>query len=769
MNQKYIMLTVAAASLMAISTAVCQTEKAADPLDRCNVVWDSPSANSSGSMPIGNGDIGMNVWVEENGDLLLLIGKTDAWDENSRIIKVGRVRLTLTPSPFVKGQPFRQELKLRDGMLEISGGAPGAATVAKVWVDANRPVIRVECAGPQPFDVTAKAEVWRTEKRPFGAMEWDSCWHMKGVDGGNRPKEIECFLTPDTVVPGGERVVWYHRNEYSVWPIGMKLQGLEPVMANLKDPLLKRTFGAAMGGTGFVKSDANTLKSSKPAKSLCLSIYPLTEQTPTPQAWLGQLDKTIQAVDAVDLAQARAKHQLWWRDFWNRSWIRISGGGEAETVTRGYTLQRWMSACAGRGALAIKFNGSIFTVERRDGDNATSDPDWRSWGGDFWYQNTRLPYWPMLAAGDYDLMRPLFNMYFNTLELAKARNRIWFNCAGAYATETMSFWGLMSNGDYGWNRSGKQPSDMVNPYIRWIWSSGLDLSMMMLDYYEHTQDQRFLKEQLLPWTDAMVLHFDTRFKRDAAGKLIISPGQAIETYQSGVINPTTDIAALRVVLGRLVALPPDLTEPAARQRWLRFQKEIPEIPTTVRDGKKFVLPAEKFEGRGNCENPELYTVFPFRIYGVGKPDLEIGRDTFAARLEKACNGWQQSSIQAAMLGLTDEAKAMLVQNASSKHGGSRFPAFWGPNYDWIPDHCHGGNILNTTQTMLLQCEGKKILLFPAWPKNWNVEFKLHAPYQTVVEGQVKDGTLVSLKVTPESRRGDVVMADGAPAVVKTAK
>ena len=310
-------------------------------------------------------------------------------------------------------------------LIGITGGAPGAATLVKVWVDAKRPVIRVECDGPQPFDVTAKTEVWRTEKRPFGGMEWDSCWHMKGVDEGNRPKEIECYLTPDTVVAGGERVVWYHRNEYSVWPIGMKLQGLESVMANLKDPLLNRTFGAAMCGKGFAKSDANTLKSNKPAKSHCVSIYPLTDQTPTPQAWIEQLDKTIQAADAVDLAKGRAEHQQWWRDFWNRSWIRISGGGEAETVTRGYTLQRWMSACAGRGKIAIKFNGSIFTVERRDGDNASSDPDWRAWGGDYWYQNTRLPYWPMLASGDYDLMRPLFNMYFNTLELAKARNRIW--------------------------------------------------------------------------------------------------------------------------------------------------------------------------------------------------------------------------------------------------------------------------------------------------------------------------------------------------------
>ena len=37
---------------------------AADLLGAYNVVWDSPSKDATGSMPIGNGDIGLNVWVE---------------------------------------------------------------------------------------------------------------------------------------------------------------------------------------------------------------------------------------------------------------------------------------------------------------------------------------------------------------------------------------------------------------------------------------------------------------------------------------------------------------------------------------------------------------------------------------------------------------------------------------------------------------------------------------------------------------------------------
>ena len=41
-------------------------------------------------MPLGNGDIGMNVWVEENGDLLFFISKTDSWSDAGRLLKLGQ-------------------------------------------------------------------------------------------------------------------------------------------------------------------------------------------------------------------------------------------------------------------------------------------------------------------------------------------------------------------------------------------------------------------------------------------------------------------------------------------------------------------------------------------------------------------------------------------------------------------------------------------------------------------------------------------------------
>ena len=61
------------------------------------------------------------------------------------------------------------------------------------------------------------------------------------------------------------------------------------------------------------------------------------------------------------------------------------------------------------------------------------------------------------------------------------------------------------------------------------------------------------------------------------------------------------------------------------------------------------------------------------------------------------------------------------------------------------------------QEMLLQTNGEQILLFPAWPKEWNVHFKLHAPGETTVEATLKDGKVTDLKVLPESREKDIVI------------
>ena len=82
-------------------------------LDNYNITWDSPSKDHHGSMPLGNGDIGLNLWVEENGDICFYIGKTDSWGDNGRLLKVGKVRIKSEPVIFSPHTEFRLHLSCR--------------------------------------------------------------------------------------------------------------------------------------------------------------------------------------------------------------------------------------------------------------------------------------------------------------------------------------------------------------------------------------------------------------------------------------------------------------------------------------------------------------------------------------------------------------------------------------------------------------------------------------------------------------------------------
>ncbi len=59
------------------------------------------------------------------------------------------------------------------------------------------------------------------------------------------------------------------------------------------------------------------------------------------------------------------------------------------------------------------------------------------------------------------------------------------------------------------------------------------------------------------------------------------------------------------------------------------------------------------------------------------------------------------------------------------------------------------------QEMLLQTTGDTIHLFPAWPKAWDVHFKLHAPQNTWVEAELRSGKVTIIRVEPEARRHDI--------------
>jgi alpha-L-fucosidase 2 len=356
------------------------------------------------------------------------------------------------------------------------------------------------------------------------------------------------------------------------------------------------------------------------------------------------------------------------------------------------------------------------------------------------------------------MMQPLFQMYQDAMPLAHERTRHFFGHAGAYFPETLYFWGTHSNENYGWDRTEKNPGDIQGGAIAKHYNGNLELLALMLDYYTYTGDTEFLRQTLLPMADPLLLFWEAHYSRAVGGAFRITGGQALETY-GGVTNPAPDIAGLQWVLDGLLGLPKGLVPAHLQTRWATFRRALPPVPTGEDAGGRYLRVCDGPHGSpGNYENPELYAIFPFRLYGVGKADLDVARRAFVRRIFMGNRGWEQDDIQAAMLGLTDTAAQYVAERFATSNTGHRFPAIWGPNYDWLPDQDHGGVAMRALQAMLVQEDGAKILLLPAWPPAWDVDFKLHAAGQTTVECRYRAGKIERLVVTPAGRAKDVVSA-----------
>ena len=466
--------------------------------------------------------------------------------------------------------------------------------------------------------------------------------------------------------------------------------------------------------------------------------------------WKASLDKTIASISPkTDRKQTIG----WWHAFWNRSFIYAEG--EATELSRNYTLFRYMLACNAYGTSPTKFNGGLFTFDPVFVDSTLAfTPDYRKWGGGtFTAQNQRLVYWPMLKSGDFDIMTSQFNFYNRILKNAELRSQVYWGHGGACFAEQLENFGLPNPSEYGWKRPETFDKGVeYNAWLEYEWDTVLEFCQMILETknYNNADISRY---QLL--IESAVRFFDEHYRYmaqlhgqktlDGNGHLILFPASACETYKMAN-NPASTIAALRTVLKTMGNNDSLLAT-------------IPPIPLHELNGKTLISPAKTWERVNNTEAPQLYPVFPWRIFGVGKDSLEIAKNTYLYDPDllkfRSHVGWKQDNIFAACLGLTDEAKRL--NKLKLANGPYRFPAFWGPGFDWTPDHNWGGSGMIGLQEMLLQTtDDGKILLFPAWPKEWNVHFKLHAQKNTTVEVELKDGKANVLNVFPENRKLDIV-------------
>ena len=746
---------------------------------RYDVIWQSPSENASGVMPLGNGDLGAGVYAIQGGDLFLLLSKSDALNYDGDLLKTGRVRISLSPNPFLVGKPFRQTLDLAHGCIQF---ALDGVTI-RVWADANNPVYHVEIEASQELKVSVAPDPWtRFDYCAYNVNDY--LYRRTGLLADRQPPQ-------DVLQERENALLWYYGvGDRSVFADDLDFYGVREMASRMEDPYRFNTFGNLIEANGL-RVDTGRLTGK--GYHFDIRIHALTQKAPKPERWIDSI--TELAARPIDLPQDWAAHCAWWAHFWNRSWITASdrtvpaddrerlrgeasvGGVREERdgaalVAQGYNVYRFLMACQSRGRLMTKFNGGLFTqqllvpegdTKRRSGGKTRiragllTHEDDRLWGRRFTYQNERLLYWPLLYSGDYDLMQPFFDYYSSLLPMRKAITRVQFGHIGAYFRENIEPTG--AERDCGLDgRPGRDVAGTTARYYHdYYYTSGLETTAMMLDYAESTQDTRFRDTVLVPFAREILAFYSLHYPRDAGGKLHIDPGQVLETWWRAV-NPAPDVAGLQYCLDRLVAMPAGTEDD--QRAWREFRREIPELPIRMVEGRPALVPADLWTSPHNSENGELYAVFPFRrvglAWGTGPlADWTIRHRTFRNAMGYSC--WSQDQIDWALAGNADEAADGLVHRFRRASTQCRFPLYGTNVDDGCPDLDHFGSGSVALQRMLVQEAGNRVFLLPAWPKSWDADFKLHLSHRTTVAGTVRDGTLVAWSIDPVERSRDVVL------------
>jgi len=299
--------------------------------------------------------------------------------------------------------------------------------------------------------------------------------------------------------------------------------------------------------------------------------------------------------------------------------------------------------------------------------------------------------------------------------------------------------------------------------------------MMAMDYYTWTGDAQFLP-LAFGAADFLLQHYANRSA--TTGRQVVWPAQVLETYwceydttTNTYVNCCEDdsptVSAMHALAERLLALPPSVTTPAQRAAWGAWAAILPELPVAA-DGST-VLPARVVSSPShNNEGPELYFIHPHRMQTKGRAvasglDISLGASTLRnSRFAGENEGWNYGINAAALIGDAPTASAQLLARARTGPAkGYRFTGFAEHYQDYEPSADHYANMNRALQESLLQTgddAGGTLVLLPAWPCSWDVDFRLVGPANTTVTVSYAGGRLVSLDVQPPSRAGAVKWA-----------
>ena len=619
-------------------------------LSQHDIVFNKPITNPIHGATVGNGRMGAMVWNEHG--LTMQVTGVDASEETA--FSAGLVNLQTAPGIDAGAAKFQQRLSLYDGVLTTS-------------YDKNRTVTVMGAPNSEVMGIHVD-----DRRAAVSSITLDlSLWEVSKLGGGDVP-DIGTWRTVSTYADS----------------TGAGLSRGQTDANNFG-----YTLAATVEGAHFTTQTVNANKVRliiKPTSHYTIWIACASRLNALDHNSLAQAGRLLAEVKRIGYAGTLSSYKNWWHAFWAKSFVRYANAsGDADYLENMYYLYMAMIAGGAYANYPFHFiNGAYSAV----GDATAS-----KWSVAYWYWNQRDVYNAMLASNHADAMDGFNNLYSRNFDALKKYTKTKYGIDGIWGPETM-----------GWDGNARHTDD--SNFTKNIYSTGTEAAENMYARYKYTNDAVYLKNTAYPFMKEVAKFYAAKLTRDpATGKYGMAMSNAHETYWR-VRNAITDLAAVRSLFPITIRTSRELGVDAdLRERWQTILDNLAPYPTTA-DGAAYLPHDPPAVNQSNGENIVSELVWPYSVSGVGAPDYQRSLAGWNKRPNPYSNVWSPDAIQAARLGLGDQAyegmKGMLEMYQNHPNGRTS-------NTNGEFEYC-GVHLLAMNES-LLQSYNDKIRVFPAPP------------------------------------------------------
>jgi hypothetical protein len=703
---------------------------------RADITYSAPASRSEEGLPIGNGRTGSLVWTSPSS-IRFQINRVDVFACDASSVSFPQadsdygsscgyldIHCSDAGEDVFAGARFRQNLSIADGLMTLRGNG----VTARVFASHDRDVIAVEINDqrktPAPINIDLRMLRYAIQCIYDRSYELVSN-HAVMVRTAEHTATSRLHIRNGRILLTQE----YREHQYhNTTALAIEVLGRPSEARYLNESTVQL--------------------SAAPGRGKCVVLIASAASFDPKEDIAGRAVRELESVAGQTFDHLLRSNAAWWDEFWSKGFVHMhSKDGQADFVEQHYSYFLYIMGSTSLGTYPPRFAGLLFNT----------NGDMRRWGSQYWWANTNAYYSNLMPANRMEMMEPMFSMYSGMLESCAIAARQQWGSRGVWIPEIVTFkgletlpddiaselkdlmlvrkpyeqrstrfqwfietknrhharWNFLADGiwDHGHyvvpTKASIQPQRFSSPeavhgifgHCTHILGAGARIAQIYWQRYQFTRDIEWLRDRAYPLIKGSAefyRHFPN-LKKEADGKYHIHHVNNGEGSWNSSDSPY-EISTMHMVLPLAVRASEILGVDAdLRPLWLDIEGNLVQVPDRPRrsGASRGGYGAFVYGGPGAVEplgsEPELKSMFlNFNRTGgfidsVGIGGAQIFRNRL--RLREGPGAIDAEHIG----GLTSGIHRSLVMNLDTARGGE--------------------SVLH---------------VFPAWPKDWDVEFDLLA-------------------------------------------